>query len=285
MSVSIRRATADDASDIGRICYDAFAKLAATHGFTPDFPDPQTASGAFSAMLGHDGFYGVIAELDGRTIGSNFLDQRGAIAGLGPITVDPAVQNAGAGRLLMEEVLRHAEEQCIVGVRLVQAAYHCRSLSLYSKLGFEVREHLSCIQGTPIGLQTAGYTVRAAESRDVASCNALALRVHGHHRHRELQDAVTQGSATVVERAGRITGYASGIAFFGHAVAESTGDLEAMIAASPSFAGPGFLVPSRNGELLRWCLSKGLHVTQAMTLMTRGLYNEPVGAYLPSVIY
>lgn len=285
MSVSIRRATVDDAADLGRICYQAFAKLAATHGFAPDFPDPQTASGALSALLGHESFYGVLAEVDGRTIGSNFLDQRAAIAGIGPITVDPAVQNAGIGRLLMEAVIARAEAQGTVGVRLVQAAYHCRSLSLYSKLGFEVREHLSCIQGPPIGMQTAGYTVRAAESRDVATCSALALRVHGHHRQRELQDAVSQGSATVVERAGLITGYASAIAFFGHAVAESTDDLKALIAASKSFAGPGFLVPSRNGELLRWCLNKGLHITQPMTLMTRGLYNNPVGAYLPSVIY
>jgi len=26
-------------------------------------------------------------------------------------------------------------------------------------------------------------------------------------------------------------------------------------------------------------------VTQSMTLMTIGLYNEPVGAYLPSILY
>jgi hypothetical protein len=185
----------------------------------------------------------------------------------------------------MEAVMKRAEQQGTAGARLVQAGYHCRSLSLYSKLGFEVREHLSCIQGPPIGTQMAGHAVRAAESRDVAACNALALRVHGHHRGRELQDAVTQGSATLVERAGRITGYASGIAFFGHAVAESTDDLKALIATAKSFDGPGFLVPSRNGELLRWCLGNGLRITQPMTLMTRGLYNDPVGAYLPSVLY
>jgi predicted N-acetyltransferase YhbS len=285
MSVSIRGATIDDAVDLGRICYEAFAKLATTHGFTPDFPDPQTATGAISAMLAHERFYGVVAEVDGRTVGSNFLDQRAAISGIGPITVNSAAQNGGIGRLLMDAVIGRAEQQGNAGVRLVQAAYHCRSLSLYSKLGFDVREHLSCIQGPPIATQMAGHVVRAAESRDVAACNALALRVHGHHRGRELQDAVSQGSATVVERGSRITGYASAIAFFGHAVAESTEDLEALIAASKSFDGPGFLVPSRNGELLRWCLNNGLHITQPMTLMSRGLYNDPVGAYLPSVLY
>ena len=141
------------------------------------------------------------------------------------------------------------------------------------------------MQGPAIGAQMAGYAVRAAELQDIAACNDLALHVHGHHREGELQDAVAEGSARVVERAGRITGYASRIAFFGHAVAESTDDLKALIAASNSFEGPGLLVPSRNGELLRWCLTNGLRMTQPMTLMTRGLYNDPVGAYLPSVLY
>jgi len=46
-----------------------------------------------------------------------------------------------------------------------------------------------------------------------------------------------------------------------------------------------FLVPLRNGELLRWCLAAGLRITQTMTLMSVGLYNPPEGAWLPSVTY
>jgi hypothetical protein len=89
----------------------------------------------------------------------------------------------------------------------------------------------------------------------------------------------------VVERNGRITGYTPQIAFFAHATTETTDDLEALIAAAPAFPGPGFLVPSRNGALMRWCLGKGLRVTQSMTLMSMGLYSEPQGAWLPSVLY
>ena len=36
---------------------------------------------------------------------------------------------------------------------------------------------------------------------------------------------------------------------------------------------------------MRWCLQHGLQVTQTMTLMSMGLYNQPEGAWLPSVIY
>lgn len=285
MNVLIREARKSDAPDCGRICYEAFVALATAHSFLPDFPNVEVAVGLMSTLLGSEQHYGVIAEIDGRVAGSNFLDERGAIAGVGPITIDPKSQNQGLGARLMREVMARSEKNGSAGVRLVQAGYHCRSLSLYSKLGFEVREHLSCMQGPAVRQRLAGYHVRVAGPQDIAACNALALRVHGHHRGGELHQAVTNGTASVVARDGRITGYATQIAFFGHAVAETTEDLKALIAASQSFAGPGFLVPSRNGELLRWCLESGLRITQPLTLMTRGLYNEPAGAYLPSVLY
>ena len=80
-------------------------------------------------------------------VGSNFLDERCPIAGLGPITVDPAAQDAGVGRLLVRDVLDRAESQGAAGIRLVQAAYHGRSMALYTKLGFAVREPLVTVAG------------------------------------------------------------------------------------------------------------------------------------------
>jgi len=59
----------------------------------------------------------------------------------------------------------------------------------------------------------------------------------------------------------------------------------ALLAAAPAFAGPGILIPTRNAELLRWCLVSGLRVVQPMTLMSIGLYSEPTGAWFPSVTY
>jgi hypothetical protein len=59
----------------------------------------------------------------------------------------------------------------------------------------------------------------------------------------------------------------------------------ALIGGSPAVAGPGFFVPTRNHELFAWCLEHGLSLVQQMTLMTIGLYNEPTGSYLPSVLY
>ena len=95
---------------------------------------------------------------------------------------------------------------------------------------------------------------------------------------------VKQGTATVVEHGGRVTRYATMVRFFGHAVGESNEDLKALIGAATTFPGPGFLLPTRNGDVLR-CLGNGLRIVQPMTLMSIGPYNEPTGAFLPSVIY
>jgi hypothetical protein len=148
-----------------------------------------------------------------------------------------------------------------------------------------VREPLANLQGAPLRRETAGRPVRAAAPRDLDACDALCLAVHGHDRAAELAGAITAGTATVVEHDGRITGYATMIGFFGHAVGETNADLAALIAAAPEFPGPGFLLPMRNAELFRWCLGEGLRVVQPLTLMTRGFYQEPRGAYLPSILF
>jgi predicted N-acetyltransferase YhbS len=282
---ALRRATPDDAAACGRICYDAFGTINAAHGFPPDFPSADITTGLLRMLLQHPGFYGVVAERDGRIIGSNFLDERCTITGVGPITVDPAEQNQGVGRRLMQDVIDRAAARHAPGVRLCQAAFHLPSRCLYTSLGFRTREPLSTIGGPPLKRSMAGYPVRAAELSDLAACNALCFDVHGFDRGGELRDAIDQKTATVVERDGRITGYATAIGFFAHSVARSDADLIALIAAAAAFAGPGFLLPTRNYEVFAWCLANGLRLVEPMTLMTRGLYNEPAGAYLASVLY
>jgi predicted N-acetyltransferase YhbS len=293
MKLILRLGTIADAKECGRIDYEAFKSIADQHNFPPDFPSVEVATELVTMLLSHPGFYAVVAELNGKIVGSNFLDERSAIAGIGPVSVDPPVMNGTIGRQLMQAVVERATQRGFPGVRLVQIAWHYRSLSLYlsactaqagTKLGFDSRETLSAMQGKPLALKLPGYEVRPAREGDLSACNHLCLRVHGHDRGGELLDAIRQGTATVVERLGRITGYATEIGWFHHALAETNDDLQALIGAAPAFLGPGFLVPSCNGELFRWCLSQGLRVVSQATLMTMGLYNEPVGAYLPSIL-
>jgi GNAT superfamily N-acetyltransferase len=285
MSLYLRTATRSDAAPAGRICYEAFKTIAEHHRFPPDFPSREVATGLMQELVSRSDVHPVIAEMDGRVAGSNFLWERDTVAGVGPITVDPAFQNGSIGRQLMDAVLERASRESFRAVRLVQAAYHLRSLCLYTKLGFVVREQLAAIQGKAIETPIAGYEVRRAREEDLGAASEICRLVHGHDRTQELLDGVRKGSATVVKREQRITGYASEIGFFGHAVAETTEDLKALIAAATAFSGPGFLVPVRSSVLLRWCLEHGLRVVQPMTLMALGDYREPRGAFLPSVLY
>ena len=283
--IVVRTATPEDGLVAGQICFNAFSTISAAHNFPSDLPSPEAGIGLLSMMFSSPGFYCVVAEHDGRIVGSNCLDERSLIQGIGPITIDPNVQNLGVGRKLMQAAMDRANEQGAAGVRLVQAAFHNRSLSLYTSLGFDIREPLSCLQGQTLQRSIPGCTVRPAKPDDLTVCNALSQRIHGFDRGVDLAQAIEQGTARVVERGDRITGYATHLAYSGHSTAETNIDLQALIASAESFAGPGILVPSRNSALLRWCLANGLRVVQPMTLMSTGLYNHPAGAWLPSVLF
>jgi predicted N-acetyltransferase YhbS len=284
-SVKLRPGFPSDVQPCARIVFNAFSAIAAQHNFPSDIPSIEVGAELMTMLLTHPHFFSVVAELDDQIVGSNFLDERSAIAGVGPITVEPTIQNRGLGRRLMEAVLNRASDKAHPGVRLLQSAYHGRSLALYSTMGFQVREGIACMQGAPIGVSLTGYPVRPAREEDIEACDRICRFVHGHDRHRELLDAVKLGTAKVVEHDGRITGYATDFGFFGHAAAETTRDLIALIGSASAFTGPGILVPMRNAPLFQWCLSQRLKVVQVLTLMTRGLYNEPAGAYLPTVLF
>src|SRR5215469_13180135 len=170
MNISLRSGTPADAEVCGRICYNAFKTISEAHGFVPDFPSPEVAIDVLTRMLANPKFYSVVAEIDGRIVGSNFLDERNTIGGVGPITVDPTVQNRAIGRRLMDAVHERAAERDFAGVRLIQAGFHTRSLSLYAKLGYDVREPLACMQGKPLGISIEGHLVRPATEADINNC-------------------------------------------------------------------------------------------------------------------
>jgi hypothetical protein len=72
-----------------------------------------------------------------------------------------------------------------------------------------------------------------------------------------------------------------------HAVAETTEDMQALLSgAAAQLQQPlSFLLPTRQSDLFRWCLSKGMKVVKPMSLMSMGGYIEPRGCFLPSVLY
>ena len=283
----LRPPRADDAAACGRIIHDAFATIAGAHGFPPDFQSVEQAGGLASAFIAAPDIYGVVAEDDaGRVIGSNFLTEGDAIRGVGPITVAPSHQDRGVGRRLMQAVLSRAEGAA--GVRLLQAGYHMRSLSLYASLGFEVQEPVVQMLGTPQGLPDAGRAVRPMTEADIPDCTALCVAVHGIGRAADLRQALAHFAPLVVEHRGRITGYLTAPGFWiaNHGLAETEADLLALLGgAAARGTALSMLVPTRQAGLFRTLLTAGMRAAQPLTLMALGRYQAPRGSWFPSVFY
>jgi len=293
MEIRIRPHTPADVPDIARILFDAFQSIAERHHFPLDFPTREVAGQAAGLFARHPNVFGVVAEADGRVVGSNFLDERDAIRAVGPITVDPAFHGRGVGRRLMEAVIDRgrgrAAAGAAAGVRLVQDAFNTTSMSLYASLGFDAKEPLALMSGTPRGGAPDGAQTRAMTEADLPACAALCHRVHGIDRTNELRDAVRMFGATVLTRGDRVTAYASAPDFWvmNHGVGESDADLIGTLAGASAGSGKPvtLLVPIRRAAFFRGLLSAGLRVVKPMTLMAMGQYQEPAGAFYPSVGY
>lgn len=284
--VTLRPAEPADADDCARIVFEAFGTIHDHHRFQRDFPALEAAAGLLNVFIPHPSIWGVIAEIDGRIVGSNFLDERSPIRGVGPITVSPEGQNVGVGRALMHAVLERADGA--PGVRLLQDAFHMRSLALYESLGFDVKEGVAVIAGKPRSDPGADLEVRPLGEDDLESCAALCTKVHGYERTNELRDAMKAFAPFVGVRDGRIVAYATSVTFWpmNHGVAESDDDMMGLLlGAAPAVEEPlAFLVPLRSG-LFRWGLEEGLRLVKPMNLMAIGDYQEPRGGWFPSVLY
>jgi predicted N-acetyltransferase YhbS len=284
--VTLRDVEPGDAEACAQICFEAFGGIHDYHRFPRDFPALEAAAGLMAMWVPHPSVWGVVAEIDGRIVGSNFLDQRDPVPGVGPITVSPEGQNAGVGRKLMEAVIERGKQA--PSIRLVQDGFHMRSLSLYTSLGFEVTASCVVMNGKLRDEPAGGVDVRPVTEDDLEECEALCKKVHGFARTGALRDALQAFGPFAALREGRIVAYASTLTFWpmAYGVAESEEDMNALLlGASAALDDPiGFLVPLRSG-LFRWLLGQGLRAVKPMNVMARGEYTEPQGSWFPSVLY
>ena len=174
-------------------------------------------------------------------------------------------------------------------MRLVQDAFNATSMALYASMGFDVREPLVLIAGTPRGPTSTEIEVRPMVPEDIDTCADLCRKVHGITRSEEVRTALGPFTPYVALREGRVTAYATTLAFWfaAHGVAETDADMHALLAGAAADSGEpvNFLLPTRQASLFRWVLAERLRIVKPMTLMTLGPYQEPVGTYFPSVGY
>ena len=285
----IRPIEQNDAESCGKIGYEAHKAISSAHGYPSEQPSEEFGIGLIRRLLGNQNSWGVLAERQGKTLGSIFIHTfpPSPVAVIGPLTVHPSAQG-GVGRMLMDAALTQARKQKHDQVRLVQSPSHIRSFVLYTKSGFTLREPLFLMEGQPIkgGNTTSNTKVHlVSDDNHISMCNELCKSVYGFSREMELRQAKDQGVATMIEQGGVITGYAAGIGIFGHAVAKSNEELKTLIANAAAILGPGFFAPARNHELINWLLENGFQIGWPANLMTIGPYQEPQTPFLPSLAY
>jgi predicted N-acetyltransferase YhbS len=288
MGLTIRSIEQGDAETCGKIGFQAHKSISSAHGYPSEQPSVEFAVRMIKTLLGNPNSWGVLAEREGKILGSIFLHvfRPSPVAAIGPLTVDPSAEG-GVGRALMEAALVEARKRDYDRVRLVQSPSHLRSFVLYTKCGFTLREPLFLMNGNPIQSTLAKkHDVRIAGPQDISACNGICISAHGFSREMELRQAIDQRVAIVdIDNSGGITGYAAGIGFFGHAVAKTNDVLKALIANASAILGHGFFVPGRNSDLLGWLLDAGLRIVWPANLMTVGNYQDPTAPFLPSIAY
>lgn len=287
MNINIREINSADAEIAGKIVYEAFADVSTSHGFPPDFPSVEIATGFVNLWIQHPEIAGFAAEVDEKFAGSNFLTEFDEIRGVGPITVDTGIQASGIGRRLMEAVIERGRDAR--GIRLVQAAFNTRSMSLYASLGFDIKEPLALMAGKPAGTVSSGVEVRPMTAKDLDESSELYQRVHGISRRGDLELCLGHFIPYVAIREGRIVAYASTVTMWAlnHGVAETETDMyDLLIGAAGHLDQPvSLLLPTRSASFHRWSLAAGLRMVMPLSLMTMGHYEEPRSSYFPSVLY
>lgn len=287
MDIHIRQVTPADAEACARIIYSAFTDIAAKHSFPADFPNFEAAAGLLNAFINHPKLFGVVAEIDGKIVGSNFLDERDAIKSVGPITVDPACQCKGVGRKLMEAVIERGHGA--MGIRLLQEAYNLTSMALYTSLGFDTKEPIVILVGKVAGEMSSGSQASPMRPEHLEDCARLCRSVHGIDRTNELRDAIAHLRPFVLLRNGKLAAYCSAANFYllNHGVAQSEQDMKDLLlgAANAMNEPVGILLPTRQSSLFRWCLSQRMRILKPFTLMSMGDYQEPRGCWFPSITY
>jgi len=127
------------------------------------------------------------------------------------------------------------------------------------------------------------------KSEDLDESTALCTKVHGFERRNELRDGLGTLSPIIALREDHVTAYALDLTTWArsHAVADTEEGMIALLlgAAAMNSEPLSFLLPVRQANLFRWCISEGFRAVTPMTLMAVGKYQEPDGCYFPSILY
>ena len=284
MQLKLVPATDDQIPLLGDICHRAFSALHDRFGVDRDVPDPEVGQMILSQTVKRPDYTGVMAVLDGRIVGSNFLTFADEVAGVGPITVEPELQAKGIGRALMQWAVDEAQRRGIRETRLFQETLNTTSLSLYTSLGFDWRDSAALMQAAPAA--SADPDVRPIERDDLEAIAALSTAAYGFSRAGDAAQLIewkVPGFIKVMDGEPKAYLFAT---LFGHAGAVSDHDLLSLAAQAALHLPPPlarFICPMARPGLFRSALSHGHRTVKMLSYMSLGAFTAPRGPHFPSI--
>jgi len=216
---------------------------------------------------------GLAAEDGGRLVGTAlWWPFEETFASCGMIIVTPSHQGRGIGRQLMDELLRRASGRTII----LNSTREGRAL--YDRLGFvpcgEVSQHQAVLAQAPAGPGAKG--IRPFAMADMEAIRHLDRRASGMGRGALLEALFALGTGVVLERGGRIAGYACvrrwgrGVVI-GPVVAQDTAQAKALVARLAAAHVGGFVrIDVTREDLSLWLEEIGLPRVDRVVSMVRG---------------
>lgn len=284
MALELVPATNAHLARLSVICHEAFSALHDRFGIERDVPDPEVGGMIIGQTIGRPDYTGVVAVLDGRIVGSNFLLHADEVAGVGPITVDPAVQSKGIGRALMQWVIDEVRRRGIRQTRLFQEALNTTSLSLYTSLGFDWRDSAALMQARPAA--AADPDTRPITADDLPAVAELSKQAYGFSRAGDAAQLLAwQVPGFLKLRDGEPVAYGFAT-LFGHAGAATDEDLLDLASQAAFHLPPPlarFICPLARPALYRQALAAGHRTVKLLSYMSLGDFTAPAGSHFPSI--
>lgn len=286
MPIQLIPATREHAPTLARICHLAFNTLHTHHRVPPDVPTEEVGALIIGGVIHRPDYVGAVAVEDGRMLGSNFLQMSDEVCGVGPITVDPALQSHGAGRMLMRWAIDEARARRgpSAHVRLFQEAINTTSLSLYTSLGFVWRDAAAAMLPRPAAAEDP--TVRPMAEADLPHVRRLSQQHYGFSRADDAAQLLSMKiPAFVRQRGDGVVAYHIAT-LFGHASGETNGDLLATVAQTARRVPPPMsvvIVPMSQPALYRAALAAGFRTSKVLNYMSLEPFAPIKGPALPSI--
>lgn len=149
--------------------------------------------------------HAIVADLDGRVVGTGVGTANGPVGWIGTIWVEPVRRGEGLGRALTEAVIGELEA---AGCRTLVLVATDQGLPLYERMGFTHQARYQVLEATGLGADAPGDdAVRPFAPSDLPAMLALDRMATGEDRGHAIERFATPDSTKVLIDAGEVCAF------------------------------------------------------------------------------